>query len=566
MPDLKHSLSGVDLQHLKHIAEKWGIPLQAPDAREALPLLVEGITDPALVDEMLEALPGRAREAVTWLVERDGRAPWDAFSRRFGEVREMGLGKRDRERPDLDPISPAETLWYRAFLGRGFFDTESGPQEFAYLPNDLRSIIVSLHYPSQDEDRTQEETLLARKATPEERAVPWLASGQALHHTCTLLAAHRMGIEPDLHLPDLHHHEIHFYDRLLMTADLLDEDSRVQPDHVRDFFELTRSNALLYLWRAWRTSPEHNDLHLTPGLTAEGTWDNRPLAVRRFVLDILAQLPPDTWLSTSGFVSRIKQHHPDFQRAAGEYDSWYIKDVETGEYLRGFEHWDEVEGALLRYFLSGPLHWLGVLDLASLDEGRKTHTAFRISSLGQHLLADQPPPVPQPDPDPVHLRSKGLMRISKKVPRKVRYQLARFCEWQPVKKDAYMYFLTPASLKRARGQGLEVAHLLALLDKHAELVPPNITQALQRWEQKGIQASLEKETVLRLGSPAMLQALQQSKARRFLREQLGPTAVVIREGSESKLVEALAEMGFLTEVPHQLGDFPYPESQGDQSS
>ena len=52
----------------------------------------------------------------------------------------------------------------------------------------------------------------------------------------------------------------------------------------------------------------------------------------------------------------------------------------SGEYLRGFEHWDEVDGRLIRYIITGPLHWLGVLDLAR-PEAEQEVTAFRLIRL-----------------------------------------------------------------------------------------------------------------------------------------------------------------------------------------
>lgn len=547
MPDIRHSLQGVDLQHLKHIADKWGINLEAPDVRHGIPLLAEQMVEPDLVAEMVDALPSQAREALRWLWKENGRAPWDLFTRRFGEVREMGPGRRDRERPDLDPISPAEVLWYQAFLGRGFFDTESGPKEFAYIPDDLKTSLPEDLFPTQT---VQEEgsVLIARKATPEERKAETLASVQIMDHTCTLLAALRMGIDPGIHLPGVDQPEFRFYSRLLQSVKLLDEEGIPQPDQIRDFFELPRDQGLLDLWKGWRNSSFHNDLHLTPGLRPEGTWDNKPLKVRIFLLSLISQLPKDTWLSISSFVARMKQEHSNFLRSAGEFDSWYIRDDETGEYLRGFEHWDDVEGALLRYLITGPLHWLGAMDLASANEnGQGPWAAFRISDYGQSLLADEVPNLPPLEAAPVHIRSKGWIRVPRKVPRKVRYQVARFCDWMPMKRDSYMYSLSPGSLMRAKEQELQIEHLLALLTKHAEAVPPNLVKALQRWDQHGIQAAMEKETVLRLRSPAMLKAVKESRAERYLRETLGPTAVVIQEGSESKIAEVLVEMGFLVD-------------------
>src|SRR5690242_12485268 len=123
MPNLEHSLHDRDLGFLKIIAERWGIDLRAPDARTALPDLAHAlISDAERVHEVVEALPGDAHEALARLQRSQGRLPWTDFSREFGEVREMGPARRDRERPDLSPVSAAETLWYRALLARGFFD------------------------------------------------------------------------------------------------------------------------------------------------------------------------------------------------------------------------------------------------------------------------------------------------------------------------------------------------------------------------------------------------------------------------------------------------------------
>ena len=53
----------------------------------------------------------------------------------------MGAARRDREKPHLNPASPAEVLFYRALLFRAFFNTDKGPQEFAYIPDDLLELV-----------------------------------------------------------------------------------------------------------------------------------------------------------------------------------------------------------------------------------------------------------------------------------------------------------------------------------------------------------------------------------------------------------------------------------------
>jgi len=49
-------------------------------------------------------------------------------------------------------------------------------------------------------------------------------------------------------------------------------------------------------------------------------------------------------VSLNAFIQAIKQTQPDFQRPAGDYDSWYLYDINAQTYLRGFEYWDQVDG------------------------------------------------------------------------------------------------------------------------------------------------------------------------------------------------------------------------------
>jgi hypothetical protein len=127
----------------------------------------------------------------------------------------------------------------------------------------------------------------------------------------------------------------------------------------------------------------------------------------------------------------------------------------------------------------------------------------------------------------------------------VRYQIARFCAWEGFDGEAYLYRLTPASLEHARRQGLRSSHLLALLRKHGQALPPSLIRAVERWEEQGSQAQLEGLLVLRLNSPELLQELRASRAARYLGDPLGPAAVIVKPGATEKVLAALAEMGYL---------------------
>lgn len=571
MPDLTTSLQSHDLGHLRIVADLWGVELAAGDAETALPELIRALANRDLVVEVVEALPAKARAALDALMQSDGRLPWASFTRQFGEVREMGSGRRDREQPHLRPVSPAEGLWYRALLARAFFDTPSGPQEFAYIPDDL---LVLIHHEGHKEHKgksmeknsmyfvpfvvNQEGESLGRLATPTERAHVILADDRILDHACTLLVALRLGIEPpELSVPEIVLIELLAAAKLIDGADLtprlssltpcggasrgkgVQGDRSINPEAVKSFLEMPRAEALASLVKAWKDSHDFNELRQIHGLVCEGEWKNPVLATRNSVLDFLSSIPPGKWWGLAAFISDIKAKHPDFQRPAGDYDSWFIRRESDNTYLRGFEHWDDVDGALIRYFITGPLHWLGMTDLA-VPEENAAPTAIRLTTPDSRLATLEK--------GKLTVASNGRISVPRLVPRAARYQIARFCEWEEDRKDEYHYRVTPASLTRARQLRLRPEHLLSLLQKYtAAPIPPPFVRALQRWEINGTEARVEQATVLRVSSPEILTALRKSKAARFLGEILGPTAVIVKDGAQAKVLAALAEMGYLAE-------------------
>jgi hypothetical protein len=78
-------------------------------------------------------------------------------------------------------------------------------------------------------------------------------------------------------------------------------------------------------------------------------------------------------------------------------------------------------------------------------------------------------------------------------------------------------------------------------------IPPVLVKALKRWEGNGTEARVQTQVVLRVSRQEVLEELRKSKAARFLGEMLGPTTVVIKDGAQSKVLAALAELGLLAE-------------------
>ncbi|MBI5298243.1 MAG: helicase-associated domain-containing protein [Chloroflexi bacterium] len=526
MPDLLASLQKHDLGHLRIVAGLWGLELDSNEADPAAEELAASLLDPQLVAEVLDSLSAESRAALTAMTANAGRLPWAEFSRRFGDIRDMGPGRRDREKPHLKPASPAESLFYRALLARAFFDTDKGPLEFAYIPEDLLPLIL---------DTLQAAPIaaaepLGRPASPGERGIEIPASDRILDDATSLLAALRMGRKDEP--SDVQSQRL----RELLSAAGLVKGNAPQAESVRKFLEAPRAEAFKKLTDAWLTSDSFNELRQVPSLACEGEWSNPPQETREFLMNLIEAAPAGKWWSLSAFVRAVKEKYPDFQRPAGDYDSWFIKRKADGAYLRGFSHWDEVDGALIRYFID-VLHWLGLADLAGTESGGPV-TAFRLATLGER----------KEEKGKIGISSNGRLLVPRTFSRAARYQIARFCEWEDEKPDEYPYRITASSLTRAGEQGLKVEHLLSLLVKYSEAgVPPQLVKTLKRWEANGTEARMQSQVVLRVSRPELLEELRKTRAVRFLGESLGPTTVVVKSGAQSKVLAALTELGLLAE-------------------
>jgi hypothetical protein len=542
MPELIQSLLKQDIGHLRIVAEFWGIELESTKVDEAREELSASLLDAELMAEVIESLSSQAQSALRAMVKAEGRIPWAVFTRQYGDIREMGAAKRDRERPHLKPTSTAESLYYRGLLARAFFDDAKGPQEFAYIPDDLleqlydifeeevvdEPVEVKAELP---EDAVAETQALGRPASPGEKGREILADNSILDEATTFLASLRMGRADWRSDPRLQ--------ALLATARLIRKDTP-QAEAIKNFLECPRSEALKLLQDAWIESESFNELWLMPGLACEGEWRNHPQETREFLLNLLDALPEEKWWSLGAFVRDIKQKYADFQRPAGDYDSWFIKRKADGQYLRGFASWDQVDGALVKYFITDILPWLGQVDL-SIAEGASEPTAFRIKASANAQMLEEN--------GKLHVSSQGVISIPRSAPRVVRYQVSRFCEWDEPREHVYRYHLSTNSLSRAREQGLRAEHLLVLLTRHTEAgIPPSLVKALKRWEANGTEARVQTQVILKVSRPEILEEMRKSKAAKFLGEVLSPTTVVIKSGAIQKVLEALTELGLLAEV------------------
>ena len=368
-------------------------------------------------------------------------------------------------------------------------ESDSGPQEFFFIPSDLMPNLPNL--PAAPPPTPAEAVSVSVDAD----SASQIANVGLADDAVTVLAA--LQLKPGK-IPDpekisryLRHPALHLLMSLLTDLKMISDDLRVEPEQAKPFMQADRGAQLSTLANAWRDSNRWNDLLHVPSLKPEpGSWRNDPLAARALILKLCADLPANEWRSLDSFITFVREHHADFQRPAGDYDSWYIRDAKTGEYLRGFEHWDDVEGALLRYIITSHMHWLGLVHLKP--------DAFRLTTLFTAFIANTPYPLTENKEAKIVARSDGTFTVPFDMNRYERFQAARIGEWLPLSGNHYSYRLTGNSLNTAGLQGITAKHIISFLRRHCERIPGNVVEAIDRWGRSGVEARASQMMIFRL--------------------------------------------------------------------
>jgi hypothetical protein len=249
-------------------------------------------------------------------------------------------------------------------------------------------------------------------------------------------------------------------------------------------------------------------------------------------------------------VAWIKAFDPDFQRPDGDYQSWYVRDVATGRYLSGFESWDEVEGRLIHFLITGPLFWLGAVALGTSHDDQQE--VFRLTSAGRAWLDGT---VPAELPRPARLVTHDDFTISAplRTPLNDRYRLLRFTE--PVMAGYRMgeptrHRITRGSLARARQAGLTSDGMQQFLRRAGgSPLPARVAAGLTRWGQHVGSVRINRGAVLRVEDADTLAQLRSDPAVvPLLGDLISAQAVLVSEANLPKLLDILDQLGYAVKV------------------
>ena len=559
MKSLIRTLGDSDRGLLPIFAQFWDVPHEALEPDELVSALNSAMLNPARAETVFRALSDQQRGALQHLLGSGGRMPAGKYTRLHGEIRHSGTARLAEFAQR--PASPAEALFYRGLIAQTFEQSDTGPRPVLYVPDDLVDVLPAhitapaapdsaalpgLQALPQVENPRPADTAIVDDMTT---LLAWLQlhgaplqGDELAPDACAALAPYLLAPDPA---------RLRFLVGLAFVAGLIapaDDRAALNREPARHWLAESRPAQLRHLAEAWRRSAALRDLWHLPGLApeADSLAGYDPTVARGAVLNFIGELAPAAdWWSPAGLVAAVKQADPDFQRPGADYDSWYIRDS-SGDYLRGFDSWDRVEGALIAWLIHGPLHWLGMLALAD--------SAACLSAWGRAFLELAAWPAPAESPTEIELGLDGVLRVPRSLSRLDRFQLARFTSWQPAA-DPFIYHLDGPGIDQAWRQGIRAGHISAFLSRVSgrRPLPPGVSRLLQNW-QDGPRAhvTLEQQLLLRTDSPAALTTLYDSPdLRRFLGARLGPAAALVRAELWPELRQALAEAGIQVDL-HNL--------------
>lgn len=571
MQKLQTMLQDSPPEVLYAIAQIWGIEADKSTQAELIKHIAAVMLQPQNAVKIWEKLNPQERGAIQTLVaSKQHQMTQMQFEMLHGKIRKMGRATLDRDKPHLHPLSPAEGLYYRGIVGEGFEQAATGLRPIIYIPADLMALLP-LHQTSYSNLKAD----IAAELPPEAPEAPQnltplggeevenmqLADTSIVDDMTTLLAylrIHSAAVVDDVFSPAEVERILPYFlvqdERRLafllgvgVSAELIQmQEGRAYPGKTKlqTWLSAARGTQLKDLAAAWRGSRIYQDLWHVPSLYPEPSgWSYDPVVGRETLLRFLKEYAPLTeWWSLDDLIELIKNADPAFQRPGGDYDSWYIRGAD-GDYLRGYASWDAVEGALLEFYCQGPLHWLGLADLAE--------ESVRLSAYGRAFLGAAAWQNPNIKPDNILIQPDGILQASRRVPCVDRFQLARFTLWHK-QTDPYTYKLNAAGLQQAAEQGITPAHVGAFLKRHLDgkPLPPKIAALLETWQgSAAAEVTFEQVWVVRTTSKEVLDRMYENPSlRRYLRSRLGDTAGVIDAEQWEALQQALTEVGIKVEI------------------
>jgi Helicase conserved C-terminal domain len=355
-----------------------------------------------------------------------------------------------------------------------------------------------------------------------------------------------------------------------MQGDNFGEAININPNG--KLLSMSMAQRVRWAFESWRDGGAWNELIRLPGQNV--SFDHRREAPpglaksRGVVLRVMGRLSAGQvtqWQSVAALIAQIKKSEYQFlferkrgYGVGGMFSSPYYSS--NNPYGISFSvardeasGWDVVERAFIIELLTGPLHWLGLIDLGStgvvapgVPNGEQPEPqSYRLTEVGAWLLGVGEQPNFVETGGRVVVQPNFTVLAMEPISDAVLVDLDHFADSQGGDR-AITYEITRESLYRGQRSGWSAERVIALLEKHQGTpVPLNVKRTLEEWESthRRITFHRRKLVVQFADDDAELQASLALAP--FKPHALGERFELIGNGDVDKVISALRETGWM---------------------
>jgi hypothetical protein len=279
------------------------------------------------------------------------------------------------------------------------------------------------------------------------------------------------------------------------------------------------------LWRAYLHERGWSELMEVGVASDEDLVD--AVALRQSIAELAEQLSEGSWLRLEMLSAWLQRVRPRL-----------VREQLTPRGLIRFQGagWEALEQPLLRYFLLGPLYWLGLI--AASRDG---------TLVSRRRRTEEPRPEPCQWDEPADLVAPASARLGALLQAE-RYLVLR-------KRDRVSrYHLVQAHVAAALGSGGSIAECRELLSKLTQApLPAPVSERLATWDQRFGALTIRPAVLLEARAPEDLDAvLNADSLRSLVRARLGPMAAEVAAAEALELAAALRALEYLPRVDAAL--------------
>jgi len=284
-------------------------------------------------------------------------------------------------------------------------------------------------------------------------------------------------------------------------------------------------------------------------------------AGRETVLRFLSLLDEGRWYSTEGFLKRVYELNPQLLHSHSHRSVWWIESRKAKkQFGTTLDDWQQSFGQFIISMLTGPLFWLGVVQLGYASPGDATGEApdaLQITPVGALAFGREAVQVSRASPAAlgkpgVEMGEEMTVTLRSSAASSRLHDLLHLVgELQKATPDHFVYQITAGGVQAALEQGESVESITATLAKLTGLeVPAAWEERMRAWSQNhGKFHVYDDLTLVELADDyALLELLANTSLREKIVYQFSPRLLAIHPEAVDMLVQEMEKQGYTPRV------------------